>query len=344
VYGCVRGATTVSRNEKEEVLSAARELLTEIINANGLSNECIISIIFSSTPDITAAYPAEAAREMGLTEAGLCCYQEMNVSGSLPMCLRVLVNVESEKKQNEMRHVYLHDAKCLRPDLTRQHKFRAIAIDGPSGSGKSTAARNAAKKLGFIYVDTGAMYRAAALYFLENGADISDEEAVKLSLKDINVEIGLIDCKQRIILNGADVTDKIRTQPVADATSKTAAIKAVRDKFVTLQRKIAASNDIVMDGRDIGTVVLPGAMLKIYMDAPPEIRAKRRVGELFAKGIAAEYDQILKEIIIRDKRDAERVNSPLKIAVDAVYIDTAGMNEEETADCIVNLFKSVEKG
>jgi len=223
-------------------------------------------------------------------------------------------------------------------DVLKNKKRFAIAIDGPSGSGKSTAAKRAANAFGFIYVDTGAMYRAVALYCMEKNRDLSDKAAVIPLLGEIEIELKFIGGRQCIFLNGYDVTDEIRTQPVADGSSKVAAIYEVRQKLVAIQRKIAESNDIIMDGRDIGTHVLPGAQLKIYLDAAAEVRAKRRVGELKDKGIAADYDQVLKEITERDERDMTRESSPLKMADDAVRIDTGDMDIDEVAQKIIGIY------
>jgi len=313
-------------------------MLREIMANNGLDLPDVISVQFSATRDLTAAYPAEAARAMGLTEAGLCCYQEMNVPGSTPMCIRALVNAESEKPQNEMRHAYLRGAALLRPDLRAK---RGITIDGPGGSGKSTAARRAAAMLGFIYVDTGAMYRAAALYCTERGVSPEDDGVVK-ALLDMDMELKYINGAQRTFLNGADVTERLRAQDIAEASSKIAAVACVREKLVAMQRRIAEKNDVVMDGRDIGTHVLPGARLKIYLDARAEIRAKRRVNELQQKGEDVDYDDVLAEIKKRDERDMNRAHSPLAMAADAVYIDAGDMNAEAVPDKIVELYRKTE--
>ena len=216
---------------------------------------------------------------------------------------------------------------------------RGIAIDGPGGSGKSTAARRAAAMLGFIYVDTGAMYRAAALHCMEAGRGPSDGAAI---IENMEMEIKHIDGAQRIFLNGADVTDRLRTQEIAEFSSKIAAVAPVREKLVAMQRRIAETNDVVMDGRDIGTRVLPDARLKIYLDACAEIRAQRRVNELQQKGADADYDNVLAEIKKRDERDMNRAHSPLAMAADAVYIDAGDMNAEAVADKIVELYRKTE--
>ena len=212
--------------------------------------------------------------------------------------------------------------------------FISVAIDGPSGSGKSTAARLAARRLGFAYADTGAMYRAVALHCLRNGADVNDAAAVAAVLDGIRVELR---GERQVLLNGEDVSEKIRTQDVSDATSRVSAIRAVREKLVAWQRAMARSRDIVMDGRDICTTVLPDAQVKIYIDAEQEIRAERRKAELEAKGILCDYAVILREIADRDDRDSTREASPLRRSPDAVYIDTSGMTAEEAAAEIVAL-------
>jgi len=215
---------------------------------------------------------------------------------------------------------------------------RGIAIDGPGGSGKSTAARRVADMLGFIYVDTGAMYRAAALYCMDLGADPASGDVVK-TIENMALVLTYLDGAQRVLLNGSDVTDRLRTQAVAEASSKIAAVAGVRMTLVAMQRRMAEENDVVMDGRDIGTHVLPGARLKIYLDAKPEIRAQRRVNELKLKGADAAYAQVLDEIKKRDERDITRAHSPLTMAADAVYLDAGDMTAEEVADRIVELYR-----
>jgi len=185
------------------------------------------------------------------------------------------------------------------------------------------------------------MYRAAALFCMERGIDLKDRAAVISALNEIKIDLVYKDGGQRIFLNGDDVTDKIRTQPVAEGSSEIAAIGAVRNKLVAMQRGVAASNNVVMDGRDIGTHVLPGARLKIYMDADAAIRAVRRVGELAEKGIEADYDAVLEEIIIRDRRDATREFSPLTVADGAVYLDTGRMTPDEVVKKIVGLYEGI---
>ena len=215
-----------------------------------------------------------------------------------------------------------------------------IAIDGPAGAGKSTVAKETAKRNGLIYVDTGALYRAVALYLLENGADILDEEDCKKYLPGIRVAIRYDENgQQRVIMNGEDVSHKIRTPEVSDAASKTSAFPAVREKLLSLQRTLAEENDVLMDGRDIGTVVLPDAELKIFLTASAEVRAKRRYDELTAAGQEVNYEEILEQIIERDTRDMNREIAPLKQAEDAVLVDTSKLGIEEVIEVIRGLIE-----
>lgn len=218
----------------------------------------------------------------------------------------------------------------------------SIAIDGPAGAGKSTIAKTIAKKLEFIYVDTGAMYRAMALYFLRNDVDASDENAINEACKNIQVSITYEDGMQQVLLNGENVTGFIRTEEVGNMASKTSAYKTVRATLLDLQRDLAKTANILMDGRDIGTNVLPDANLKIYLTASSEVRAKRRYDELIAKGEDADLDQIEQDIIIRDKQDMEREIAPLKIAEDAILVDSSDMSIEQVVTLIIAAFEEIK--
>ncbi len=204
-----------------------------------------------------------------------------------------------------------------------------IAIDGPAGAGKSTIAKLAAKRLGYIYVDTGAMYRAIALFFIKNEIDVNNEDRIKAACSEITVEIKYQDGVQNVYLNGENVSSEIRQEQVGNMASKAAAKKPVRDKLLSLQRDIAASADVIMDGRDIGTFVLPGAELKIYLTASVETRAKRRYDELVSKGEQPDISKIEEDIRQRDYQDMHRDIAPLAQAEDAVYLDTSDMSIEE---------------
>lgn len=209
-----------------------------------------------------------------------------------------------------------------------------IAIDGPAGAGKSTIAKLAAKRLGYVYVDTGAMYRAIALFFIKNGIDVNNENEVMAACSEITVEIKYEDGVQNVYLNGENVSAEIRQEQVGNMASKAAAKKPVRDKLLSLQRDIAASSDVIMDGRDIGTFVLPGAELKIYLTASVETRAGRRYYELVAKGEQPDISRIEEDIRQRDYQDMHRDIAPLAQAEDAVYLDTSNMSIDEVVQFI----------
>ena len=215
-----------------------------------------------------------------------------------------------------------------------------IAIDGPSGSGKSTLAKGAAKKLNIMYLDTGAMYRTCALCSIKTGIDPKDEEAVKKMLETMDLKIKFEDGVQHMILNGEDVTGSIRTEEVSKAASNISTWPFVRTVMVEIQRKIAADQSFVVDGRDIGSVVLPNAKYKFFLTASAEARAKRRFLELTQKGDNNQtYEDVLKDIIWRDKQDSERAASPLVKVDDAVEIDTSDIGIEETLDLLLSYIK-----
>lgn len=209
-----------------------------------------------------------------------------------------------------------------------------IAIDGPAGAGKSTIAKMVSSKLGYIYVDTGALYRTAALFITEN--NIPDEKIEK-ALESADISLKFIDGTQRVFLGEKDVSDFIRTPEISMAASRTSAIPAVRAYLFETQKKIARENNVIMDGRDIGTVVLPDADVKIFLTASAEERANRRFKELSEKPDCPPYDDILKDIIQRDYQDMHRETSPLKQADDAVLVDTTKLNLEESADEIIRI-------
>ena len=212
-----------------------------------------------------------------------------------------------------------------------------IAIDGPAGAGKSTIAKMAAKKLDFIYVDTGAMYRGMALYFLRRGIDAKDEKKIAEACEHINVTIAYQEGEQQVLLNGENVNAFIRTEEVSMMTSNTSKYPAVREKLLYLQRELAAANNVIMDGRDIGTCVLPDAELKIYLTASASERAKRRYLEQKERGVESDLAQIERDIIARDEQDMNREIAPLKQAEDAIYLDTSDMTIEEVVTKIVSL-------
>lgn len=216
-----------------------------------------------------------------------------------------------------------------------------IAIDGPSGAGKSTLSKKLAKELGFVYIDTGAMYRAAGLYCLRKGVNIKeDSEKAADYVETIMIDITYsLEKGQKVLLNGEDVTDEIRTPEVSIAASDVSAIKRVRLRLVELQREMAKAHNVLMDGRDIGTYVLPDADIKIFLTASNEERAKRRYEELLAKGQKCEYEDVYKDMLYRDKNDSSREFSPLRAADDSITVDTTGNTFDESFELLLNLIK-----
>ncbi|MBR3791678.1 MAG: (d)CMP kinase [Clostridia bacterium] len=215
-----------------------------------------------------------------------------------------------------------------------------IAIDGPAGAGKSSISKEVAKRLGIVYVDTGAMYRACAVYALENGIEIS-QEAIIPHLGDIKIDINYNENGQQIILNGKDVSDRIREQDATIGSSKIAVIPEVRLKLVELQRSLAESKSVIMDGRDIGTYVLPNADLKIFLTASVAERARRRFLEMQQKGMECDIKDVERDIEFRDKNDSEREFAPLRCAEDAVLIDSSDLNFDEVCDKIYDMVKKI---
>lgn len=219
-----------------------------------------------------------------------------------------------------------------------------VAIDGPAGAGKSTVARGAAKKLGYIYVDTGALYRTVALAATRNGVLESAEKAEQM-LKDITVDLAFDDAgAQCVYLNGEDVSSLIRTPEISMAASNVSKIPAVRAFLLGLQRDIAAKNNVIMDGRDIATVVLPDAQVKIFLTASPECRAERRYKELLEKGENVKYDDVLADVNARDYQDSHREIAPLKPAEDSVIADTSGKSLPQSIEMIISVIKEKTNG
>ncbi len=213
----------------------------------------------------------------------------------------------------------------------------SIAIDGPAGAGKSTIARRIAKEMKFVYVDTGAMYRAMALYFIKNGIRPEDGEKISEKCRNADITICHVDGEQVVLLDGENVNERIRTEEVGNMASVSSVNPEVRKKLVELQQRLARRVDVVMDGRDIGTCVLPDADVKIYLTASSAVRAKRRYEELRAKGVECDLKKIEQDIIERDERDMNRELSPLRQAEDAVLVDSSDMTIEEVAEKIIGL-------
>lgn len=219
-------------------------------------------------------------------------------------------------------------------------KFISVAIDGPVGAGKSTAARECAKRLGFVYCDTGALYRAVGLYCVRNGIDPKEPSGCTERIK---VEISLIDGAQHVFLNGEDVSEDIRLPEISMAASAVSAAAEVRKALLGIQRDIATNNNVVMDGRDIGTVVLPNADVKIFLTAKPEIRAKRRYDELVKKGVETTFEEVLRDLNERDYNDSHRAEAPLKQAEDAVLADTSELDFEQSVELICRIVNNVRE-
>ena len=325
----VRGATTIEKDTPEKVRGAVKELLGEICRRNDLTEKDIAFILLSSTLDIHSFYPAKAAREAGFSSVALFSCAEPDITGALPLCIRVLV--VSDKTFDPV-FVYLHAAKTLRKDLGRF----CVALDGPGGSGKSTVARRLAKELDILYLDTGAMYRAVALACTDAFGPEFSEENVREVVKDIDLSISYIGGVQHTFLSGADVSGRIRSSLISMKASYVSAFGFVREKMVEMQRKIAADMSCVLDGRDIGTVVLPDADFKFYLTASVEVRAKRRYEELKEKGAADSFEKVKAEIEARDRADTTREESPLRQAPDAVYVDTSDLSADEVTELILH--------
>ena len=218
-------------------------------------------------------------------------------------------------------------------------KCYSVAIDGPAGAGKSTMARRAAQTLNFVYVDTGAIYRTVAYAALSRGISPENGEVVAALLPEIRLDLSWQDGIQHMLLNGCDVTAEIRKPEISDGASKVAALPVVRNFLMETQRNAAKTHSVIMDGRDIGTVVLPDADVKIFLSASPEVRAKRRLLELQAQNRAVTYEEVLRDIKERDYRDSHRKAAPLRQADDAVLLDTSELSLEESVDAILNLIR-----
>ena len=218
------------------------------------------------------------------------------------------------------------------------NKSDNVILIGMPGAGKSTIAKALAKKIGFIYVDTGAMYRAIGLFVMDNGLDMQNEEALRAALNQVTLDIGYADGVQQVYLNGENVTSRIRTEEAGSMASKVSAILVVREKLVELQQELGRRSDVVMDGRDIGTVVLPDAELKVYFTASSRVRAERRYRELLEKGVVdTTIDEVEADIIARDYRDMNREHSPLRQAEDAILLDSSEMGIDEVLQAMMNL-------
>lgn len=332
----IRGATTVEKDDKIEISCAVKEMLDEIFTINALTKEEVKGFLFSLTTDIHAYHPAKAARECGYDFAPLFAAIEPEITGGLKLCIRLMLFTEL-KGDRPIKHVYQKGAKVLRKDLA---EIFNIALDGPAGSGKSTVAKALAKDYNILYLDTGAMYRACALKALRLGVDTKDGEAVKEILPQLDVKVEYIDGAQRTLLGEEDVSSKIRENAVSMAASNISAHPVIRVKMVEMQREIAKKMSCVLDGRDIGSAVLPDAKFKFFITADSKVRAERRYKELLARGEKVDFEKLHEEIVARDKQDSEREFSPLVCAKDAIVVDTSAMNVDEVIKTIKGYIQS----
>lgn len=331
----IRGATTLQSDCKEEIFSSVKMLLDEIFEKNALNKDEVSGFLFSLTTDIHSYHPAKAAREAGYDFAPLFAAIEPEIDGGLERCIRLMLFTERNDK--EVKHIYQKGARILRKDISEIYN---IALDGPAGSGKSTVAKILAKDYNILYLDTGAMYRACGLKALRLGVDPKDREAVEKMLPDLNVKVEYSGGTQHTILDGEDVSLSIRENAVSMAASSISAHPAVRVKMVEMQREIAKSMSCVLDGRDIGSTVLPDAKFKFYITADSKIRAMRRFKELQERGEVVEFEKLHAEIVARDKQDSEREFSPLVCADDAVVIDTSEMDVESVVAKVKAIIQS----
>ena len=332
----IRGATTVKQDDKEHVLVAVKALLDEIFHVNALQKAETKGFLFSLTTDIHSYHPAKAARESGYDFAPLFACVEPDIDGGLRLCIRVMLFTDLANDRT-VKHVYQEGAKVLRKDISETYN---VALDGPAGSGKSTVAKILAKDYNILYLDTGAMYRACGLKALRLGIDPKDAVGVEKMLPTLDVQVEYKDGAQHTLLDGEDVSLAIRDNAVSMAASSISAHHAVRMKMVELQRKIAAGISCVLDGRDIGSFVLPNAKFKFYITADSKVRATRRFEELAARGETVDFDKLHAEIVARDKQDSEREFAPLVCAKDAVVVDTSNMTIEEVVATIKAIIQS----
>ncbi len=331
----IRGATTIEKDEKQQISTAVKLLLDEIFQVNSLKKGEIRCFIFSLTSDIHSFHPAKAARESGYDYAPLFACVEPDIDGGLKLCIRVMILTELDGAK-QVKHVYQGGAKILRKDLSSVYN---IALDGPAGSGKSTVAKTLAKEYNILYLDTGAMYRACALKALRENIDPQDKISIEKMLNILDVKVEYIDGAQHTFLDGEDVSEKIRENAVSMAASHVSAHSCVRLKMVEMQREIAKTTSCILDGRDIGSTVLPDAKFKFFLTADSKVRAKRRYDELVSRGQSVDFEKLHAEIVQRDKQDSEREFSPLVCAKDAVVVDTTNLSIEEVIATIKSLIQ-----
>ena len=332
----IRGATTVENDCKEEISQAVKDMLDEIFSLNALQKVEVKGFLFSLTTDIHSYHPAKAARESGYDFAPLFAAIEPDIDGGLKRCIRLMLFTDLIQERT-VKHIYQKGAKILRKDISEIYN---IALDGPAGSGKSTVAKILAKDYNILYLDTGAMYRACGLKALRMGVDLKDPAAVQALLPQLNVKVVYADGKQHTMLDGEDVSLAIRENAVSMAASDVSAHHCVRVKMVEMQREIASSMSCVIDGRDIGSAVLPDAKFKFFITADSKVRAERRYKELLARGENVDFEKLHAEIVARDKQDSEREFSPLVCAKDAIVIDTSTLDVDGVVAEIKRIIQS----
>lgn len=323
----IRGAVD-AQNTASSIINQSKILLEEIINLNNLDKKEIKCVLFTVTQDLDKAYPALAARYIDLNDTALICINEMLVEGQMLGVIRLSVfyNDDIEKKD-----VYLGKTQSLRKDKYMSNNIK-VAIDGPTSAGKSTIAKLLAEKLKINYVDTGSMYRALTLKVLNNNIDPKSEEDVVALAEKTKIDY----FENHIFLDGLCVDDKIRNERIDKNVSYVCQYRDVRKRLVSLQREIASKSSVIMDGRDIGTVVLKDADYKFFLTASVDVRAKRRYKEYLEKGLEVNFEDIKNDLIRRDDYDSHREVDPLVKASDAIEINTDDKNIEETVELMLS--------
>ncbi len=323
----IRGAVD-AQNTASSIINQSKILLEEIIRVNKLDKKEIKCILFTATQDIDKAYPALAARYIGLNDTALICLNEMLVEGQMQGVIRTTIFYNDDINKTD---IYLGKTKSLRKDKYMDNNIK-IAIDGPTSAGKSTIAKLLAQKLKINYVDTGSMYRALTLKVLNNNIDPKSEEDVTSIADKTKIDY----FENHIFLDGLCVDDKIRNELIDKNVSYVCQYRDVRKRLVSLQKEIASKSSVIMDGRDIGTVVLKDANYKFFLTASADVRAKRRYKEYIEKGLEVNLEDIKNDLIRRDDYDSHREVDPLVKASDAIEVNTDDKNIEETVELMLS--------